>query len=218
MVSAHLDHDAAVYADGVQTSDLAASGWKVTGPTPAADGGVDFTASKGFANSSQAKAIVAQLSGAGGPFRGLVIDSDNSLFESTTSVRGTVDLSCGLQCFSDSQLQQALGGAPNLGIDPSALQSDFGVTVDNLLQFKVTARLPGKMESSNDPSRVGNVSTWKAQLGQKVELLATSRAWNVTHIVEAAVLAFLLLVAAVVGLILIRLRRKGRKKKAHARK
>ncbi len=206
-VTAHLDRDAATsYAQYVRTSDLVKSGWKVTGPTAGAAGTVDFTATKPFANPVQAKAVVAELSGPGGPFRDLTIVSHPSFFQTKTTFQGKVDLTCGLTCFSDPQLQQVLGGAPNSGIDPSNLQADAGIILDRIFQFEVAARLPGKVQSSNAPSQVGNGAVWKIKLGQSAVVSATSRSWNVVHIL-LVVLGGLLVIALVVVAIL-RLRRR----------
>lgn len=212
-VTAHLDRDAASFAPDVRTADLVKSGWKVVGPTPAANGGVDFTASKAFTNPAQARAVVSELSGPTGPFRNLVIASHRSFFKTTTSFQGSVDLSCGLTCFSDPQLQQALGGSPDLGIDSAKLQADAGIIVDRLFQFEVAARLPGAVQSSNAPSQVGNGAVWKVGLGQKAVLMAQARAWNVTHLAVVIVVAVLVLVAA--GLVLQR-RRSVRRRRARS--
>jgi hypothetical protein len=208
-VTAHLDHDASAFAPNVRTSDLVNSGWTVKGPTPAVDGGVDFVASKGFANPTQARTVISELSGPSGPFRDLVISSHRSFFETTTTFGGTIDLTCGLNCFSDPQLQQALGGSADLGIDPSKLQADAGVIVDRLVQFEVAARLPGKVQTSNAPTQVGNGALWKARLGQKASLLASAREWNAPHI-ALVVVAGLCLVAAAALVVVKRGRRRHR--------
>jgi hypothetical protein len=211
-VTAHLDRDAASFAPSLRTSDLVKSGWKVGGPTPVANGGVDFTASKSFANPAQAKAIVSELSGPTGPFRDLSIAHHQSFFRSATTFEGTVDLTCGLSCFSDPQLQQALGGAADLGIDPSKLQADAGIIVDRLFQFEVAARLPGTLGSSNAPTQAGNGALWKASLGQKAVLIAKSQAWNVGHIVLVAFVGVLVLAGLVVAGLKLR---HGRHRPAH---
>jgi hypothetical protein len=213
-VTATLDQQAAVYAPDVQTSDLVKSGWKVVGPTPAAGGGVTFTASKAFADPAQAKVVVSQLSGPTGPFRDLAIGSRHSFFRTTTTFQGTVDLSCGLNCFSDPQLQQALGGSSDLGINASALQADAGVILDRLFQFEIAARLPGPVQS-NAPSQVGNGAVWKATLGQTAVLMAQSRSWNVTHIALVAMGGLLVLLGVVVAIVAVVKRRRRRPARTH---
>jgi hypothetical protein len=214
-VTAHLDRDAASFASSVRTSDLVKSGWTVVGPTPVANGGVDFTATKSFANPAQAQTIVSELSGPTGPFRDLSIARHQSFFRTATTFQGTVDLTCGLNCFSDPQLQQALGGAPDLGIDPSKLQADAGVIVDRLFQFEVAARLPGTLQASNAPTQAGNGAVWKASLGQKAVLSARAQAWNVGHIVLVVAIGALLLTGAVLGGLKLRHRHRRRHRAAH---
>jgi hypothetical protein len=213
-VTATLDQEAAAYASDVRTSDLAKAGWNVAGPTPAADGGVTFTASKAFADPTQAKVVISQLSGPTGPFRNLAIESRRSFFRSETSFKGTVDLTCGLNCFSDPQLQQSLGGADDAGINASALQADAGIIVDRLFQFEVAARLPGPVQS-NAPTQVGNGALWTATLGQKAVLVATSRSWNVFHI-ELAVAGGVVVLAGVVVALVLLVKRRRRRRPAHA--
>ncbi|MDQ1414512.1 MAG: hypothetical protein QOF81_125, partial [Acidimicrobiaceae bacterium] len=211
-VTAHLDRDAASFAPSVRTSDLVKSGWKVVGPTSVANGGVDFTATKSFASPAQAKTIVAELSGPTGPFRDLSIARHQSFFRTATTFQGNIDLTCGLDCFSDPQLKQALGGAPDLGIDPSKLQADAGIIVDRLFQFEVAARLPGTLKSSNAPTQAGNGALWKARLGQRAVLTAGAQAWNVGHILLVVAVGILLLAGVVLAALTLR---PGRHRPAH---
>jgi hypothetical protein len=212
-VTAHLDHDAASsYAQYVRTSDLAKAGWKVTGPTPGAGGGVDFTATKAFADPVQAEAVVTEVSGPTGPFRDLAIVRRASFFQTTTKFAGTVDLTCGLDCFSDPQLRTALGTGAGNGLDPSTLQADAGVILDRIFQFEVAARLPGDLRTSNAPSQLRNGAVWKVSLGQKAVLTAQSMNWNVLHIVIVMVGG--LLVLAVAGFAVVRFWRRRRARPA----
>lgn len=209
IVTAHLDHDAATsYAQYVRTSDLAKAGWTVTGPTPGSGGGVDFSASKAFADPAQAKVVISELSGPTGPFRDLAIVRHSTFFQTSTTFEGTVDLTCGLDCFSDPQLRAALGGGAGGGLDPSALQSDAGVILDRIFQFEVAARLPGNVRSSNAPSQLGNGAAWKVKLGQKAVLTAVSKSWNLTHILIVVFGGVLFLVAAAIATVKLRHRRR----------
>jgi len=201
-VTATLDREAAAYASDVAFSDLVKAGWSVTGPQAAANGAVTFVAARSFSNPSQAKTLIAQLSGAGGPFRGLSLVSHRSLFKSSTTLKGSVDLTCGLDCFGDPQLQKTLGGSANLGIDPAALKNDAGVDLDSLVTFQLVARLPGKVVS-NTAGPPGSQASWMLPLGKRTMVMASSEALNVAHLVVAAVGAFVLLVALFVGLFLL---------------
>ncbi|MGH9125568.1 MAG: hypothetical protein ACRDZ8_12700 [Acidimicrobiales bacterium] len=225
-VTATLDREAAAYASDVQFSDLVKAGWSVTGPNTSANGAVTFIAARSFSNPTQAKALFAQLSGTAGPFRGLSLVSRRSLFKSSTTFKGSVDLTCGLDCFGDAQLRQTLGGSANFGIDPAALKNDAGIDLDNLISFQLVARLPGKV-MSNAPvppgagppgaGPPGSEAQWKLPLGKRTVVMASSQAANVAHIVIAAVAAFVLLVALVVGMVLL-IRRRRRQRPGRAPK
>jgi hypothetical protein len=166
------------------------------------------SASKPFRNSADAAAVVAELSGPNGPFHDLSIQRRQSLFSTRTTFRGTVDLTCGLHCFADSQLQQDLGGGADLGLDPAKLQADAGVILNRLFTFEVAVRLPGSVQSSNAPAQAGNGAQWRPNLGDKAVLMATARAWNTTHLLLAVILGLLAL-ATVIVLPLAYLRRGG---------
>ena len=197
-VTVTLDRQAATYASDVEFSDLTQAGWSVTGPKPSADGAVVIVASRSFSTPAQGQALIAQLSGAGGPFHGLSLDVDRSFFHSSTTFQGTVDLACGIDCFADPQLQHTLGGSTTLGIDPAALKNDAGIDVNGLVTFGLVARLPGTV-SSNAAGPPGSEARWSLPLGKSTEVMASSQAWNVAHLVEAAVAAFVLLVSLVLG-------------------
>lgn len=207
-VTAVLDRQAAAYAADVDLAGLGRTGWSLSGPHTGADGAVTFTAARTFSGAAQAQAIIADISGPGGPFNGLHFDTDKSLFKTTTSIGGTVDLTCRLDCFADPALRQALGG-PSLGIDPAALQNDAGIDLSNPVAFQLAVHLPG-MVSANS-AVVGKEARWQLSYGQKTMIEASSQSWNVTRLVIAGVLAALVIVALVVALILWRRRRRQRR-------
>jgi hypothetical protein len=216
-VTVLLDHDAATnlpnLAQQLRTSDLAKAGWKIDGPLPAQNQGVQVRVSKPFKSPSDAIKVLAELSGSsgaaakGGPFNGFRIDQQHGFLSTTTNFHGVVDLTCGLKCFGDPQLQQQLGGA-DLGVDPAKLQQQAGIILDRIFRFEVSVRLPGSLQSSNAPAQAGNGAAWQPKLGDQVTLAATSRAWNTPRVVllGLAVLAALALVA----LLVLRLLRRRR--------
>jgi hypothetical protein len=216
-VTATLDRDAARtvpdLAQELRTSDLQKAGWTIVGPRPAANGGVQVAASKPFHNRAEAIQVLGQLSGGApgngpGPFNSFRIDQGHGLLTTSTTFHGVVDLTCGLRCFGDAQLQQQLGGA-NLGLDPAKLQQQAGVILDRIFRFEVAVRLPGSLRSSNAPTQAGNGAQWQPKLGDKVELTATSRSWNSGRVVTLglAVLAALAVVALVLRRAVVRHRR-----------
>jgi hypothetical protein len=209
-ITVQLDHEAAQVvpdlAQQLQTSDLVKAGWRVVGPRPGPGNGVVVTANKSFANPSQASQVLTEVSGTGGPFHGFRLVRHASFFTTRTSLEGTVDLTCGLACFSDTGLQQQLG--PNLGLDPARLQRDAGIILDRLFRFEVQARLPGSVQSSNAPTQVGNGAQWRPKLGDKAVVTVSARAWNVPQLVILAAVILL----ALLGIAVVVLRRRRRRR------
>jgi hypothetical protein len=189
----------------LRTSDLLKAGWKVVGPTPVAGGGTNVTATKPFANNAELAQVVNDLSGPTGPFHDFHLGQQRSFFSTTTSFSGRVDLTCGLRCFGDQQLQQQLG--TDLGIDPTKLQQQAGVILNRVFKFEVAVRLPGSLQSSNAPTQAGNGAVWQPKLGDTATLTANARAVDTLRIVLIAVAALLVIVGAV-GL---QIRRRGRR-------
>jgi hypothetical protein len=209
-VTAQLDHEAAQavpdLGQQLQTSDLVKAGWRIDGPKPGPGHGVLVTASKAFANPTQARQVITELSGANGPFHDFHLTRHRSFFTTRTAFQGRVDLTCGLACFGDTGLQQQLG--PDLGLDPARLQKDAGIILDRLFKFEVQVRLPGSLQSSNAPSQAGNGAQWRPRLGDQATLTATARAWNGPQLALLGIVVLLVLAAA--ALAVVRLRRRRR--------
>jgi hypothetical protein len=213
-VTVLLDKEAAQaipdLAQQLRTSDLVKAGWQIKGPTGAAGGGSTVMASKPFANAAEEAQVVGELSGPTGPFHDFQLKQQRSFFATRTTFSGHVDLTCGLRCFGDSQLQQQLGGA-SLGLDPAKLQQNSGIILDRIFKFEVSVRLPGSVQSSNAPSQAGNGAQWQPKLGDQATLTATARVVNSGRIALLVVVGVVLLVLAIgVTLVLRRQRRPQR--------
>jgi hypothetical protein len=217
-VTVTLDRDASRslpdLAQQLRTGDLQKAGWTIVGPRPVANGGEEIQAGKPFRNRAEAIQVLGQLSGGApgngaGPFNGFRIDQNHGLLTTSTTFHGVVDLTCGLRCFGDAQLQQQLGGA-DLGVDPAKLQQQTGIILDRIFHFEVAVRLPGTLRSSNAPTQAGNGAQWQPKLGDKVELIASSRSWNATRVVllGLAVLAGFALLVFLVSRVLRSMRRR----------
>lgn len=180
-------------ADQLAVDDLTAAGWAVEGPQPTEDGGVRVEASKGFRSPQEAAQVVEELSGPNGPFRDFRLSRTRSFLKTRTSFEGAVDLSGGIEAFSDEGLRRRFGGSA-LGFDRAELERRLGTTFDRIFGFRVAARLPGEV-ASNAP---GGDAVWEPQLGQSITLSATSEEWNTRNIGAAAVSALSALALAVV--------------------
>jgi hypothetical protein len=207
-VTGVLDRDASRaipdLAQELRTGDLQQAGWRIAGPKPASGGGSTVSASKDFRTPAEANQILDQISGQNGAFR-LRLSRRRSFFSTSTTFAGTVDLTCGLECFGDRQLQQQLGA--NLGLDPAKLQQ-AGIAPGQIVGFEVGVHLPGSIRTTNAPTRSDGDLQWPMKLGEKGSLLATARVLDVTRVVILAAAALALVLLALV--LLVRWRRRRR--------
>jgi hypothetical protein len=126
----------------LRVSDLQAAGWTVTGPTRAADGYTWVRAAKPFADAAQATQVMAEVNGADGAFRDWTVSRSSSAWSTSWKVTGTVDLSKGMQTFSDPKLDQALGAH---GYDDliTQIEKREGKPVSDMVDVQVSVELPG---------------------------------------------------------------------------
>jgi len=182
-----LDKDAAAQAPNLvqdlRLDDLDAAGWKMVGPSRSDDGEVRVEAVKSFATPAGAGPAVEELGGPMGPFRDFRLRVERSFLQTRTSVDGTVDLSAGLEGFSDQVLRQRLGSP--LGVDVATVERQLGRPLREMFRVEVGARLPGEAPAVVTP-----------ELGQRVELVTSAKRVNVERIVAA-------IVAVVAGLALL---------------
>lgn len=172
-------------ADQLRTDDLVAAGWEVDGPRPTEEGGVEVEATKRFRSVGEAAQVVEELSGSDGPFRDFRLRRSRSFLKTRTAFEGTVDLTSGIEAFSDEALQRRLGGSP-LGFDPTELERRLGTTLDRIFDFRVIARLPGDTDS-NAPTEAANGAVWRPTLGEQVQITATAEQWNIRNLAAATV-------------------------------
>jgi hypothetical protein len=206
VVTVTLDQEAAQtvpdLASQLRTGDLAKAGWRIEGPVPGANHGVIVRATKPFGNGAELARAVAELSGTGQfhPFQNFQVVRHRSFLATKSRFQGRVDLSCGLRCFGDQQLQQQLAGS-DLGFDPAQLQQLTNVILDRIFHFQVSVRLPGSVTSSNAPTQAGNGAVWSPALGQQATLTASARQWNTRRIGLLALALVCLIALAVMTLV-----------------
>ncbi len=126
----------------LRLDDIRQAGWTVTGPTKAGDGAMTVTLAKPFGTPAEAGAVLAELNGPNGPLHGMAVAIDRSFALVRSSFTGSTQLTGGLAAFSDDALVQALGGS-------TPLANLVAQPVDQVLGLTVTARLPGRVTSSN---------------------------------------------------------------------
>lgn len=193
-------------ATALWVHDLRQAGWHLQAPRQEDDGLTWIRASKPFADPEEAAVVLAELSGADGPFRDFRIVRTESLLRSRTAFRGTVDLSSGLTGLSDPDLATALGDV-DLGLDLEGLRRRFGEELARTVKVQVTAGLPGEV-TTNAPARDGGQALWTPELGQIVAMEASSEAFRVDPVVPAA--AGAVVVVAILLVVVVRRRRRRR--------
>ncbi len=186
-------------ATALRLDDVRQAGWDVEAPRREDDGLTWFRASKPFSDPEQVPAIVAELNGPDGPFRDFRVVRTKSLTRSRTTFTGTLDLSRGVAGLSDPELTAALGDV-DLGLDVDGLRGRFGDKVGDTVKVQVTAGLPGKV-THNAPASQGGRALWAPELGQTVQLEASSEALKIHPLIPIGagvglLLAVVLLIAA----------------------
>jgi hypothetical protein len=213
-VAVGLDEDAMrrvpELAEQLEVQDLVDAGWTVTGPAAEGDGRTWIRASKPFATPEEAGAVLAELSGDAGPFRGFAVERDTSFFQETWKFTGDVDLSAGLEGFSDDALRERLDGT-SFGVDTDELERRAGQALDRVFRFRVAAELPGSV-SSNAPVDVDGGAVWTPSLGEQVALSATGRVLDTARIAWLAVATVGALALVIVLFRRVRGRRRERAK------
>lgn len=214
--------DAAVggLAQQLRTDGLAAAGWNVGAPRTLGGGSETVTATHAFATQAQAASVLASVAGTGSthPFALSVVTS-HTFWHTTTTLRGHVDLTCGVACFGDPGLT-AQTGSP-VGVDVAGLSRQSGLSAGQVLRFAMQVTLPGTVVSTDATSRPApHELAWQPVLGRSVVLDATTTTTDSGHVAAAVAGAAAVLVVAVVALLLLwrrRRRRRPRRPGAHSR-
>ncbi len=185
-------------ATAFRLDDVRLAGWDVEAPRRDDEGLTWFRASKPFSDPEQVPAIVAELNGPDGPFRDFRVVRTKSLTRSRTTFTGTLDLSRGVAGLSDPDLTAALGDV-DLGLDVDGLRGRFGDKVADTVKVWVTAGLPGDV-THNAPASEGGRPLWAPELGQTVQLEASSEALKIHPLIPVgAGVGLLLAVVLLVG-------------------
>jgi len=138
-------------------ADLRKAGWRVIAPKAVPGGGWQVSASKGFGDTTQLAGVIAQLTGADGPFRRFALTRTHHFAKTEFRLTGTVDLSGGLDVFGDPALRQTLGGTM-FGRSDQALALELGQPPAEAIRFRVVTHLPGGATKEWNP-RLGDAAT-----------------------------------------------------------
>lgn len=179
-------------AQQLRVDDLEQAGWAVSGPAAEDDGRTWVRAVKPFSSPEAASAVIAEVTGPDGPLRGFTVTRERSLARTEITVDGTVDLSGGLEAFSDPEVAAALDGLPFGQELPELLG---GTPPAEAVRVTVAVALPGEVEADATEVAPG-LAVWEVALGDgPVELSASSselRTATVAWLVVAAAAALLL--------------------------
>ena len=162
-VGVGLDDEAVAKAGDLgsqlRVDDLKAAGWTVTDPTKEADGYTWVRATKPFADPAGAMAVLDEVNGPDGAFGGWTVKKSSSALSTSYSVAGSVDLTKGLETFSDAKLDQSLG-ADGLGGTIAQIEADQGRPVSDMVDVEVIVTVPGASHTytpslaDTDPTKV----------------------------------------------------------------
>ena len=99
-------------------------------------------ATKPFDDPAGAMAVLDEVNGADGAFGGWTVKKSSSALSTSYSVKGSIDLTKGLETFSDARLDQSLGG-DGLGGTIAQIEADQGRPVSDMVDVEVTVDVPG---------------------------------------------------------------------------
>lgn len=152
----------------VRNDDLTAAGWKTTGPAATKDGGLTVTFSHDFTNPTQATTLLAQVNGASGPLKNLVLARTGKDSDSTFTLTGSLEVNGGLEAFADEAAIKLLGGAP-YAEQVSASGLDLGKAVG----ISFNAEMPGTVVKTTGTVQ-GSTITWRVPTDGTPTDIATS--------------------------------------------
>ncbi|MDE0117897.1 MAG: hypothetical protein OXT07_14945 [bacterium] len=151
-VDVALDQEAVALAPDITSVLLVddiedpASGWSYNDPRIDGQGRTRFSASKPFGSPEQLESVLAEIFGSGEVFRDFTFERATSFAQTDYRVTGVVDLSNGLDLFTDPQLTERLGGEPLGQPIPNLEDALAGVAVRLVLDLPVGAEQEETLE------------------------------------------------------------------------
>ena len=186
----------------LRVDDLKATGWTVTDPAKEDDGYTWVRATKPFANPAEATAVLDEVNGADGAFGGWKVSKSSSPLSTSYSVKGSVDLSKGMETFTDPALDSTLGGDPFAG-SIADLEKAQGRPVADMVDVQVTVEVPGAAK------------TYTPSLGDEKPTSVKVSSSSYGMVVKVLVV---LVALGAIGLALVVLRRRGQRRRSTRRR
>ena len=159
-VDVALDQEAMAQTDDITslllTEDIEnpASGWSYNDPRIDDEGRTSFSASKPFGSIHQLESVLAEIFGSEQVFRDFTFERDTSFAQTDYRVTGVVDLSDGLDLFTDPELTDRLGGEPFGEPIPDVAAALAGVTVRIVLDLPVGAEEQVELQLGQGAERI----------------------------------------------------------------
>ncbi len=144
--------------DGLRTSDLAAAGWSIEGPTPSESGqSVTVIAAKGFTSPDHLAGVLEEIAGDTGVFNDFAVARERSFARTTYTLTGQIDASINIERFSDDGITGLLGSPIGRSVDE--LEALAGRPLEQTVTLRFTVTLPDTAESVGGQVD-GNTATW----------------------------------------------------------
>ena len=160
----------------VALADLRTAGWRVDEPARVG-GGLRFRASRSFSSPAQLSAVLDEVGGAGGVFRGVRLTVEGGFASTSYGFRSGLSLTGEPEQFGDADLTKLLGGLP-LGRTPEELALG-GATSAGAGTLVVSVHLPGDRPDASGAVRGGR-AVWRCPLtgrARRRPTAARSRWW-----------------------------------------
>ena len=134
----------------IQDIEDPASGWSYNDPRIDDQGRTSFSASKPFSSPEQLELVLAEIFISDNVFRDFTFERDTSFAKIDYRVTGVVDLSDGIDLFTDPELTERLGGEPFGQPIPDSASVLEGVTMRVVLDLPVGPEREEVLEFGGD--------------------------------------------------------------------
>jgi len=155
-------------ATDLRFDDIVAAGWIVDGPAPTQSGGIQVVFTHTFETPAEATALLADIDGDKGPLVGITLERTVVKKTTTFTLNGTLQVTGGLDAFSDEELLAAVGATPY-----ATQIAGAGLQPADAIGITFTASLPGKID--NTTAAAGEGLSWTVPLdGTAVDVATLS--------------------------------------------
>jgi len=152
----------------VVSTDLEEAGWEVAAPQLLQDGFEWVLIEKAFDNPTELQAVLDELFGPeAGVFTDWRVARDVTSTAEDFDVVGTVDLTGGLELFTDAALS-LLVDVPPLGVSQDEIEADIEMPIEEAVGLRIKVRLPPE----------GDLQQFDVGLGESLDIVASSVSEN----------------------------------------